>query len=37
LLTADHQVKIADFGLGNRFGLQRLKTVCGKEKYSPSH
>lgn len=30
LLTADHRVKIADFGLGNRFGLTRLKTVCGK-------
>lgn len=30
LLTPDHQVKIADFGLGNRFGLQRLRTVCGK-------
>ncbi|KAI8369174.1 kinase-like domain-containing protein [Choanephora cucurbitarum] len=33
LLTADHQVKIADFGLGNRFGLQRLKTVCGSMLY----
>ncbi|EPB92052.1 CAMK/CAMKL/MARK protein kinase [Mucor circinelloides 1006PhL] len=33
LLTADHQVKIADFGLGNRFGLTRLKTVCGSMLY----
>ncbi|CEP15469.1 hypothetical protein [Parasitella parasitica] len=33
LLTRDHQVKIADFGLGNRFGLQRLKTVCGSMLY----
>ncbi|KAL9551231.1 hypothetical protein MBANPS3_004362 [Mucor bainieri] len=33
LLTADHRVKIADFGLGNRFGLTRLKTVCGSMLY----
>jgi serine/threonine protein kinase len=29
LLTNDHQVKLADFGLGNRFGLHRLNTICG--------
>ncbi|KAI8052762.1 kinase-like domain-containing protein [Thamnidium elegans] len=33
LLTPDHQVKIADFGLGNRFGLQRLRTICGSLLY----
>ncbi|CAO3647189.1 unnamed protein product [Mucor hiemalis] len=33
LLTPDHKVKIADFGLGNRFGLQRLRTVCGSLLY----
>lgn len=30
LITPDGVVKLADFGLGNRFGLQRLKTICGK-------
>jgi serine/threonine protein kinase len=30
LLTKDFKVKIADFGLGNRFGRRRLKTICGK-------
>lgn len=29
LLTPEGQVHLADFGLGNRFGLQRLKTICG--------
>ncbi|KAI9482705.1 MAG: kinase-like domain-containing protein [Benjaminiella poitrasii] len=33
LLTKDHQVKIADFGLGNRFGRRRLKTICGSMLY----
>ena len=26
----DGQIRLADFGLGNRFGHQRLKTLCGK-------
>ncbi|RUO96914.1 kinase-like domain-containing protein [Jimgerdemannia flammicorona] len=26
-------VKVADFGLGNRFGLQRLRTICGSMLY----
>lgn len=29
LLTSDNKVKLADFGLGNRFGLHRLNTICG--------
>lgn len=29
LLRPDGVVKLADFGLGNRYGLQRLKTICG--------
>ncbi|KAI8331373.1 hypothetical protein BC941DRAFT_505857 [Chlamydoabsidia padenii] len=29
LLKTNGQVKLADFGLGNRFGLQRLRTMCG--------
>ena len=29
LVTPEGVVKLADFGLGNRFGLQRLKTICG--------
>ncbi|KAG1447452.1 hypothetical protein G6F46_008288 [Rhizopus delemar] len=33
LLTNDHQVKLADFGLGNRFGLHRLNTICGSMLY----
>ncbi|KAI7899071.1 kinase-like domain-containing protein [Cokeromyces recurvatus] len=33
LTSATNQVKLADFGLGNRFGLQRLKTVCGSMLY----
>ena len=30
LVTPNGVIKLADFGLGNRFGLQRLKTICGK-------
>ncbi|KAG2181461.1 hypothetical protein INT44_008274, partial [Umbelopsis vinacea] len=33
LLRPDGVVKLADFGLGNRFGLQRLKTICGSMLY----
>ncbi|GAN06059.1 conserved hypothetical protein [Mucor ambiguus] len=33
LLTRDFQVKIADFGLGNRYGRRRLKTICGSMLY----
>ncbi|GAA5801787.1 hypothetical protein HPULCUR_007240 [Helicostylum pulchrum] len=33
LITPDGQVKLADFGLGNRFGLQRLRTICGSMLY----
>ncbi|KAI7884835.1 kinase-like protein [Lichtheimia hyalospora FSU 10163] len=33
LITPDGVVKLADFGLGNRFGLQRLKTICGSMLY----
>ncbi|KAI9478034.1 MAG: kinase-like domain-containing protein [Benjaminiella poitrasii] len=33
LTSTTKQVKIADFGLGNRYGLQRLKTVCGSMLY----
>ncbi|KAI9498735.1 kinase-like domain-containing protein [Zychaea mexicana] len=33
LVTPDGVVKLADFGLGNRFGLQRLKTICGSMLY----
>ncbi|KAL7312843.1 hypothetical protein PS15m_008559 [Mucor circinelloides] len=33
LLTKDFQVKIADFGLGNRYGRRRLKTICGSMLY----
>ncbi|KAI9260156.1 kinase-like domain-containing protein [Sporodiniella umbellata] len=33
LLTPDNQVKLADFGLGNRFGLHRLNTICGSMLY----
>ncbi|ORE21622.1 kinase-like protein [Rhizopus microsporus] len=33
LLTPEHQVKLADFGLGNRFGLHRLNTICGSMLY----
>ncbi|KAI8047808.1 kinase-like domain-containing protein, partial [Gilbertella persicaria] len=33
LLTKDLQVKIADFGLGNRYGRRRLKTICGSMLY----
>ncbi|KAI9332406.1 kinase-like domain-containing protein [Pilaira anomala] len=33
LITPDGKVKLADFGLGNRFGLQRLRTICGSMLY----
>ncbi|KAI8997700.1 hypothetical protein BDB01DRAFT_51772 [Pilobolus umbonatus] len=33
LLTPDFTVKLADFGLGNRFGLHRLTTICGSMLY----
>lgn len=33
LITPDGHVKLADFGLGNRYGLQRLRTICGNELY----
>ncbi|KAI8879299.1 kinase-like protein [Backusella circina FSU 941] len=33
LLTKDLKVKVADFGLGNRFGRRRLKTICGSMLY----
>ncbi|KAG2224891.1 hypothetical protein INT45_010840 [Circinella minor] len=33
LLMQDGQIRLADFGLGNRFGHQRLKTLCGSMLY----
>ncbi|ORX56830.1 kinase-like protein [Hesseltinella vesiculosa] len=33
LLKTNGEVKLADFGLGNRFGLQRLRTMCGSMLY----
>ncbi|ORY91075.1 kinase-like domain-containing protein [Syncephalastrum racemosum] len=33
LITPEGVVKLADFGLGNRYGLQRLKTICGSMLY----
>ncbi|KAI9023496.1 kinase-like domain-containing protein [Phycomyces nitens] len=33
LVAPDGIVKLADFGLGNRFGLQRLRTICGSMLY----
>ncbi|KAI8990121.1 kinase-like domain-containing protein [Pilobolus umbonatus] len=33
LISLDGQVKLADFGLGNYYGLQRLKTICGSMLY----
>ncbi|KAF7730963.1 hypothetical protein EC973_001009 [Apophysomyces ossiformis] len=33
LLTPDGNVRLIDLGLGNRFGLQRLKTICGSMLY----
>ncbi|OZJ04651.1 hypothetical protein BZG36_02894 [Bifiguratus adelaidae] len=33
LIGRDGQVKIADFGLGNRFGINRLRTICGSMLY----
>ncbi|KAI9279279.1 kinase-like domain-containing protein [Sporodiniella umbellata] len=33
LITPEGKVKLADFGLGNRYGLQRLRTICGSMLY----
>ncbi|KAI8074035.1 kinase-like domain-containing protein [Gongronella butleri] len=33
LLTKDKQVRLIDFGLSNRFGLERLQTSCGSMMY----
>ncbi|KAI8884410.1 kinase-like protein [Backusella circina FSU 941] len=33
LLDANKNMKLADFGLGNRFGLHRLLTKCGSKLY----
>ncbi|KAI9482871.1 MAG: kinase-like domain-containing protein [Benjaminiella poitrasii] len=33
LITMDNHAKLADFGLGNRYGLQRLRTICGSMLY----
>ncbi|KAI8874936.1 kinase-like protein [Backusella circina FSU 941] len=33
LVTPEGNLKLADFGLGNRFGLQRLGTICGSMLY----
>ncbi|KAI8370948.1 kinase-like domain-containing protein [Blakeslea trispora] len=33
LITPDGKTKLADFGLGNRYGLQRLRTICGSMLY----
>ncbi|KAI9254879.1 kinase-like domain-containing protein, partial [Sporodiniella umbellata] len=33
LVTPKGQLKLADFGLGNRYGLERLKTICGSMLY----
>ncbi|KAI7903878.1 kinase-like domain-containing protein [Cokeromyces recurvatus] len=33
LITLDKNVKLADFGLGNQYGLQRLRTICGSMLY----
>ncbi|KAI8084972.1 kinase-like domain-containing protein [Halteromyces radiatus] len=33
LLTRNNQVHLVDFGLSNRFGLQRLRTICGSMLY----
>ncbi|KAG0171239.1 hypothetical protein DFQ30_001269 [Apophysomyces sp. BC1015] len=33
MVTPEGVVKLADFGLGNRFGLQRLRTICGSMLY----
>ncbi|KAI9322652.1 kinase-like domain-containing protein [Dichotomocladium elegans] len=33
LLAPDGRARLIDFGLGNRFGLQRLKTICGSMLY----
>ncbi|KAI9300483.1 kinase-like domain-containing protein, partial [Cunninghamella echinulata] len=33
LLTENNQIRIVDFGLSNRFGYNRLQTVCGSVFY----
>ncbi|KAI8384320.1 kinase-like domain-containing protein [Radiomyces spectabilis] len=33
LLMPNGEVRLADFGLGNRFGMHRLKTICGSMLY----
>ncbi|KAI8338901.1 kinase-like domain-containing protein, partial [Chlamydoabsidia padenii] len=33
ILTKDNQVHLVDFGLSNRFGHQRLRTICGSMLY----
>ncbi|KAL0078382.1 kinase-like domain-containing protein [Phycomyces blakesleeanus] len=33
MLTPQGQVRLADFGLGNRYGLHRLRTICGSMLY----
>ncbi|KAG0750118.1 hypothetical protein G6F57_000389 [Rhizopus arrhizus] len=33
LVTPEGQIKLADFGLGNRYGLERLRTICGSMLY----
>ncbi|KAI7872499.1 kinase-like domain-containing protein [Spinellus fusiger] len=33
LVTPTGRIKLADFGLGNKFGRQRLKTICGSMLY----
>ncbi|CAO3587884.1 unnamed protein product [Absidia cylindrospora] len=33
LLTKNNQVHLVDFGLSNRFGHQRLRTICGSMLY----
>lgn len=32
-MTPEGQIKLADFGLGNRYGLERLRTICGSMLY----
>ncbi|CAO3628104.1 unnamed protein product [Cunninghamella blakesleeana] len=33
LISSKGELKVADFGLGNRYGLQRLRTICGSMLY----
>ncbi|KAG1464685.1 hypothetical protein G6F56_005030 [Rhizopus delemar] len=33
LVTPQGTLKLADFGLGNRYGLERLRTICGSMLY----